>query len=173
MKGKFFYLQFHSLQEKINREIMNSKFFQLETQENQEKFSRKKKNRQKDNLKQYGKLRSSASQKARSMMNIHNNEVGRRAVLKKARVTCKCHGVSGSCSLITCWQQLTTIKEVGDYLREKYDEATRVKINRRGNLQVFDSRFKVPTPMDLVYLDESPDWCRANKQLKWPGGIKN
>lgn len=60
----------------------------------------------------------------------------------------------------------------GDYLREKYDEATRVKMNKRGRLQVHDSRYKVPTATDLVYLDESPDWCRANKQLKWAGELK-
>jgi len=36
------------------------------------------------------------------------------AVLKKSRVTCKCHGVSGSCSLITCWQQLPSIRELGE-----------------------------------------------------------
>lgn len=58
---------------------------------------------------------------------------------------------------------------LGDFLREKYDEATQVKINKRGRLQVKDSRYKVPTALDLVYLEESPDWCRANRQLQWPG----
>lgn len=63
----------------------------------------------------------------------------------------------------------------GDYLREQYEQATQVKMNKRGRLQVKDSRYKVPTALDLVYLDESPDWCRANKQLQWPGKdeIKN
>lgn len=42
-------------------------------------------------------------------------------------------------------------------------------MNKRGRLQVRDSRFKVPTALDLVYLDESPDWCRVNKQLQWTG----
>ncbi|KAF4520643.1 hypothetical protein B566_EDAN007509, partial [Ephemera danica] len=45
------------------------------------------------------------------MMNLHNNEAGRRAVIKRTKVTCKCHGVSGSCSLITCWQQLAPFRE--------------------------------------------------------------
>lgn len=34
------------------------------------------------------------------------------AVIKKSKVTCKCHGVSGSCSLVTCWQQLSSFREV-------------------------------------------------------------
>lgn len=42
-------------------------------------------------------------------------------------------------------------------------------MNKRSRLQVHDSRYKVPTATDLVYLDESPDFCRANKQLKWGG----
>lgn len=58
---------------------------------------------------------------------------------------------------------------VGDYLREKYEEATEVKLNKRGRLQVKNSEFKVPTAHDLIYLDESPDWCRTNRLLQWSG----
>lgn len=54
-------------------------------------------------------------------------------------------------------------------MREQYEQSTQVKMNKRGRLQVKDSRYKVPTALDLVYLDESPDWCRANKQLGWAG----
>ncbi|XP_059611738.1 protein Wnt-5 [Phlebotomus argentipes] len=154
--------EMHELQEKINREIFNSKIFNLE---NRAMFVNNR--RQKGALSRI-KL-SGTALKARSLMNLHNNEVGRRAVIKKSRITCKCHGVSGSCSLITCWQQLSSMREIGNYLREKYDEATRVKMNKRGRLQVHDSRFKVPTALDLVYLDESPDWCRNSKQLQWQG----
>lgn len=57
----------------------------------------------------------------------------------------------------------------GDYLKVKYDEATPVKLNKHGNLQVGDSQLKAPTANDLVYLDESPDWCRNSRQLQWPG----
>lgn len=54
-------------------------------------------------------------------------------------------------------------------MREKYDEATHVKLNKRGVLQAKDKRYKVPTANDLVYLEESPDFCRNSKQLQWPG----
>lgn len=60
---------------------------------------------------------------------------------------------------------------VGDYLREKYEEATEVKLNKRGRLQVKNSQFKIPTPHDLIYLDESPDWCRTNRLLQWAGKL--
>ncbi|XP_023215183.1 protein Wnt-5b-like [Centruroides vittatus] len=103
-----------------------------------------------------------SKEQGRKLMNLHNNEAGRRAVIRKMRVTCKCHGVSGSCSLITCWQQLASFREVGDHLKDKYDGATEVKINRRGKLQIRNPRFNLPTAEDLVYMDESPDYCITN-----------
>ncbi|XP_030556298.1 protein Wnt-5 [Drosophila novamexicana] len=153
------------LQEKINREILNSKLFHGDT--NAKRRKRKRKNQRA--VSGEAPFLSNTNMKARSLMNLHNNEAGRRAVIKKTRITCKCHGVSGSCSLITCWQQLSSIREIGDYLREKYEEATEVKLNKRGRLQVKNSEFKVPTAHDLIYLDESPDWCRTNRLLQWSG----
>ncbi|KAG8201598.1 hypothetical protein JTE90_012673 [Oedothorax gibbosus] len=102
-------------------------------------------------------------EQGRKLMNLHNNEAGRRAVIRKVRVTCKCHGVSGSCSLVTCWQQLAPFREVGDYLKDKYDGATEVKINHRGKLQIRNPRYNLPTAEDLVYIDESPDYCVPNE----------
>ncbi|XP_058455685.1 protein Wnt-5 [Malaya genurostris] len=157
--------EMNELQEKINKEISNSEVFNLKHFNIYDKLKKMFKKPEKT----LNGVKFSASAKARALMNLHNNEAGRRAVIKKSRIICKCHGVSGSCSLITCWQQLTSVREIGDFLREKYDEATQVKINKRGRLQVKDPRYKLPTPLDLVYLDESPDWCRNNRQLKWPG----
>ncbi|XP_060842545.1 protein Wnt-5b-like [Rhopalosiphum padi] len=101
-------------------------------------------------------------EQGRNLMNLHNNEAGRRAVLKKSRVTCKCHGVSGSCSLITCWQQLPSIRELGEHLKEKYEGAIEVRVTRRGRLQIRDPRFSLPTASDLVYIDDSPNYCIRN-----------
>ncbi|CAG9839975.1 unnamed protein product [Diabrotica balteata] len=105
------------------------------------------------------KFKRGTREQGRVLMNLHNNEAGRRAVIKKSKVTCKCHGVSGSCSLITCWQQLATFREVGDYLRDKYDGATEVRVNRRGRLQLRDPQVTIPTAYDLVYLEDSPNYC--------------
>ncbi|XP_029728121.1 protein Wnt-5 isoform X2 [Aedes albopictus] len=157
--------EMNELQDRINKEITNSEVFNLKHFNIYDKLKKMFKKPEKT----LNGVKFSASAKARALMNLHNNEAGRRAVIKKSRIICKCHGVSGSCSLITCWQQLTSVREIGDFLREKYDEATQVKINKRGRLQVKDPRYKIPTPLDLVYLDESPDWCRNNRQLKWPG----
>ncbi|XP_035783163.1 protein Wnt-5-like isoform X1 [Anopheles albimanus] len=157
--------EMNDLQERIYKEVTNSEVFNLK---NVNIYERLKKMFRKPDKTLNG-VQFSASAKARALMNLHNNEAGRRAVIKKSRIICKCHGVSGSCSLITCWQQLTSIREIGDFLREKYDEATQVKVNKRGRLQVKDPRYRIPSALDLIYLDESPDWCRVNRQLKWLG----
>jgi hypothetical protein len=47
----------------------------------------------------------------------------------------------------------------GDYIKEKYDSATEVRVSRRGRLQLRDPRFTLPTASDLVYLDDSPNYC--------------
>ncbi|KAK3585900.1 hypothetical protein CHS0354_038436 [Potamilus streckersoni] len=100
---------------------------------------------------------------SRMMMNLHNNEAGRRSVYNYAKVACKCHGVSGSCSLKTCWQQLPTFREIGDRLKERYDGAVESKFNKRGTKLVRKhKKYNKPTKEDLVYLDESPDYCVVN-----------
>ncbi|CAG0924850.1 unnamed protein product, partial [Notodromas monacha] len=101
--------------------------------------------------------------KSRALMNLHNNEAGRRSVFKNSKVKCKCHGVSGSCSLITCWQQLAPFREIGDYLFRKYETAAMVKFTHRGKMLIKKSRHRaMPTPEDLVYMENSPDYCERN-----------
>lgn len=80
-----------------------------------------------------------------------------------AHVSCKCHGVSGSCSLKTCWLQLADFRKVGDALKEKYDSAAAMRLNSRGKLVQVHSKFNSPTSNDLVYIDPSPDYCLENK----------
>lgn len=42
----------------------------------------------------------------------------------------KCHGLSGSCELKTSWWSLPSFREVGNTLKEKYDQATEMKIQK-------------------------------------------
>uniref|UniRef100_A0A674GVI0 Protein Wnt n=1 Tax=Taeniopygia guttata TaxID=59729 RepID=A0A674GVI0_TAEGU len=104
-----------------------------------------------------------SEEQARMLMNLQNNEAGRRAVYKLADVACKCHGVSGSCSLKTCWLQLADFRKVGDLLKEKYDSAAAMRISRKGKLELVNNRFNMPTQEDLVYVDPSPDYCLRNE----------
>ncbi|XP_070191739.1 protein Wnt-2b-like [Littorina saxatilis] len=97
---------------------------------------------------------------ARALMNLHNNRAGRRAVKKYRKLECKCHGVSGSCTIRTCWLAMQDFRRVGNYLKTKHNGATQVMINQEGTgLIVANKNHKRPTRSDLVYFEKSPDYC--------------
>jgi wingless-type MMTV integration site family protein 5 len=78
--------------------------------------------------------------------------------------------VSGSCSLRTCWNQLSSFRETGDRLRDRYDGATYVTFNRQGTRLVQRNRkFNRPTREDLVFIDQSHDFCDADQQAGLTG----
>lgn len=88
-------------------------------------------------------------------------------------MTCKCHGVSGSCTMKVCWRVLTSFRTVGERINEKFEGAFRVRAVHRGvtkkeikgklRLKPFDREMKKPTKRDLVFMDESPDYCDRNE----------
>ena len=43
------------------------------------------------------------------------------------KMQCRCHGVSGSCELKTCWRSIPPFSEVGDHLKEKYKRSVQVR----------------------------------------------
>ncbi|XP_036388518.1 protein Wnt-4a-like [Megalops cyprinoides] len=109
--------------------------------------------------------RSKGTFAGRALMNLHNNEAGRKAILNHMRVECKCHGVSGSCEVRTCWRAMPSFRRVGGVLKEKFDGATEVEQRRVGSTKVLapkNSQFKPHTDEDLVYLDSSPDFCERD-----------
>ncbi len=50
-------------------------------------------------------------------------------VQAEMREECKCHGMSGSCSVKTCWMRLPNFRVIGDSLKDRFDQATRVLTN--------------------------------------------
>ncbi|KAL9924951.1 protein wingless [Glossina fuscipes] len=62
----------------------------------------------------------------REKMNLHNNEAGRAHVQSEMRQECKCHGMSGSCTVKTCWMRLANFRVIGDNLKDRFDGASRV-----------------------------------------------
>ncbi|KAG7271574.1 hypothetical protein CRUP_027848 [Coryphaenoides rupestris] len=108
----------------------------------------------------------------RPLMNIHNNEAGRKAILHNMQVECKCHGVSGSCELRTCWKVMPPFRRVGLVLKERFDGATEVRLTRIGSRTALlprDPQVKPPAARDLVYLAPSPDFCHLDPDNGIPG----
>ncbi|GAB6018702.1 hypothetical protein CHUAL_000379 [Chamberlinius hualienensis] len=158
----------------------------------------------------------------RYIMNIHNNEAGRMHVTSDMRRECKCHGMSGSCTVKTCWMRLPSFREVGHQLKDRFDGASRVLVSSSGNsnranpnygntgnsgssvggngvsvtesnsganadanrpspnggknkrrsgiasismLKPFNPEHKPPTSKDLVYFENSPDFCERDPKL--------
>ncbi|XP_059583528.1 protein Wnt-6 [Alligator mississippiensis] len=106
----------------------------------------------------------------RALVDLHNNEAGRLAVLKYTRLECKCHGLSGSCALRTCWKKMPPFREVGDRLLERFNGAVRVMgANDGRTLLPLGASIKPPDGQDLVYSADSPDFCLANRKTGSPG----
>jgi hypothetical protein len=85
---------------------------------------------------------------------------------------CKCHGVSGSCSVKTCWKAMQDARSVGNELMKNYIVAVEVayqRVSRRSR-----DRTLVPvahtgrtnfTNDDLIFFTQSPDYCLPEASL--------
>ena len=82
------------------------------------------------------------------------------------RLLCKCHGLSGSCTLKTCWQKMPPLRLIGDKLKDKFDGAAKVTIsNDAKSLLPEEKSVKPPDSVDLVYSMDSPTYCDLDKKL--------
>jgi len=89
-------------------------------------------------------------------------------VMSSVKTHCKCHGMSGSCNLKTCWRGLPNkFIGVGIKLLKLYNK-TPLKVEM---VQVI--RFGLPkhTDSSLVYMTESSDYCNYDQRLGSSGTI--
>lgn len=93
------------------------------------------------------------------------------AIASHMHLKCKCHGLSGSCEVKTCWWSQPDFRAIGDFLKDKYDSASEMVVEKhresRGWVETLRPRytyFKVPTERDLVYYEASPNFCEPNPE---------
>ncbi|XP_043275437.1 protein Wnt-11b-2-like isoform X2 [Venturia canescens] len=93
-------------------------------------------------------------------VNMHNNRAGRRAVEQSLTLECKCHGVSGSCSVRTCWRGLGSIgpAAAGARLFRRYATAAEVRPRSGSRLPPLYHHD------NLLYTTKSPDYCLPDKK---------
>lgn len=110
-----------------------------------------------------GKVKKST----KAMMDEHNFAAGRAVVRDSLSTACKCHGVSGSCSIKTCWKALPDFDSIGATLKQRYALAVEVKRRKRKKERVL-----VPIAPgqatfaedELIYYVKSPDYCSPDEQ---------
>lgn len=92
-------------------------------------------------------------------------------ILENMHLRCKCHGLSGSCEVKTCWWAQPDFRLLGDYLKDKYDSASEMVVEKhresRGWVETLRAKyafFKHPTERDLVYYEGSPNFCEPNPE---------
>lgn len=56
-------------------------------------------------------------------------------VQSEMKQECKCHGMSGSCTVKTCWMRLPNFRSIGDNLKDRFDGASRVMVGNAGGLR--------------------------------------
>ncbi|XP_066561044.1 protein Wnt-16 [Amia ocellicauda] len=100
-------------------------------------------------------------------MNQHNSELGRQAVSRMMSTDCRCHGVSGSCAVKTCWKSMGAFEKVGVFLKDRYENSVQVldrpskKVRRKEKEQ---RRWPVGRE-DLVYVNKSPNYCLEDRSV--------
>ncbi|GAB1864411.1 Protein Wnt [Camponotus japonicus] len=118
-----------------------------------------------------------------STVNLHNNQAGRLAVASNMQIRCKCHGMSGSCELKTCWKVTPDFRIVGKILKERFRSAVLVTQSNLGSVtpsvRIRGSRRRRPDrqrqrkhhgrrrkPRDLAkqlfYYQKSPNFCERD-----------
>uniref|UniRef100_T1H205 Protein Wnt n=1 Tax=Megaselia scalaris TaxID=36166 RepID=T1H205_MEGSC len=76
---------------------------------------------------------------------------------------CKCHGLSGSCTLKTCWKKLPSFKLVGNKLMKRYQNATKVIASNDGTSLIPENLLvKNPSKFEIVFGETSEDFCEPN-----------
>jgi len=112
--------------------------------------------------------KQSKKKSKRAAMNVHNNNAGRQLVSQSLKTSCKCHGVSGSCSIKTCWKALPSIQELGQALQRRYAVAVEVenrKVERRRKLVPVSPDRDQFSDEELIYYTKSSDYCLPDTSL--------
>lgn len=89
------------------------------------------------------------------------------AVAKTMLTDCRCHGVSGSCAVKTCWRTLAPFERVGRFLKQRYEDGVRMLERVRGKVRRKEKeQRRMPVTKDqLVFLNKSPNYCVEDRRL--------
>nr|AEH58047.1 EGL-20 [Trichinella spiralis] len=105
---------------------------------------------------------------SRDLVILHNQEVGRKAISENMKRHCRCHGISGSCEMKTCWQQMPKMKEVSEQLKLFYDRSS-IQVTKRAKRKLRrKNKYERKIPLrisELVYQNRSPNYCVRDDKM--------
>ncbi|XP_050077932.1 protein Wnt-4 [Anopheles maculipalpis] len=96
----------------------------------------------------------------------HDSEVGISAITSAMTDRCKCHGVSGSCSMKTCWRRLGDFNTTAALLRTKYHLAIRkIPVNNKTSRRSASRDYRPRETIydQLYYFETSPTFCSVTR----------
>ncbi|XP_069376139.1 protein Wnt-16 [Paralichthys olivaceus] len=97
-------------------------------------------------------------------MNQHNTEAGRQAIDRTMLTECRCHGVSGSCAVKTCWRTMAAFERVGVYLKEQYEHSVQVSDRSKRKMRRKDQRLLPVDKHQLIFFNKSPNYCLEDQR---------
>ncbi|KRX83739.1 Protein Wnt-16 [Trichinella sp. T6] len=99
---------------------------------------------------------------SRDLVILHNQEV------ENMKRHCRCHGISGSCEMKTCWQQMPKMKEVSEQLKLFYDRSS-IQVTKRAKRKLRrKNKYERKIPLrisELVYQNRSPNYCVRDDKM--------
>ncbi|GAB1610755.1 protein Wnt-9a-like isoform X1 [Argonauta hians] len=98
----------------------------------------------------------------RAKIDQHNRNIGIEVVRQHVNRTCKCYGVSGSCTTRTCWRQLAPFSKISAKLKENYQNAIRVNSFSEQRVNSIGEKLRVKRN-ELLYIEKSPNFCRKSR----------
>ncbi|XP_026002918.1 protein Wnt-16 [Astatotilapia calliptera] len=109
-------------------------------------------------------MSTSRSSYTLSTMNQHNSEAGRQAINRTMSTDCRCHGVSGSCAVKTCWRTMAPFQRVGTYLKDRYEHSVQVTERSKRKMKWKDQRRLHVDKHQLIFLNKSPNYCLEDRR---------
>ncbi|XP_029282299.1 protein Wnt-16 [Cottoperca gobio] len=99
-----------------------------------------------------------------STSNQHNSEAGRQAIVRTMSTHCRCHGVSGSCAVKTCWKTVAPFEHVGVYLKEEYERSVQVSDRSKKKTRRKDQRHLSVDTQQLIFFNKSLNYCLEDRR---------
>ena len=108
----------------------------------------------------------------REQVHLQNLKAGRVLLEKASEETplkCQCHGLTGTCSLKTCWKVTPPLYTIAQKLRDRYEKACQVEYAPKSPFSLspmLTSTCHWPlAEEDLVFSDASPNYCTPKTEL--------